>query len=284
MVGFRFLLSWAFSLIESQVDLAELPALFCGALRNSPKLVGDTSRRHSSIPRGNSIDKGAPLAAPESSSILAFPETTIASTQSTIPESRDCDDEDCDLTDPAETEETTPMSYPVPYIQLLGPRKRFRGANSFDVIPNKQIERVNSAMKRSCHSLQVRIDHQSDVSSRPSFFTVSLPSLTSRHLPQDTKLFRVDSVSYDNTNNCDVIGNGALHCAPLLTETKKWHSLEDVPIPAHNRKPQLVSRSPIRGWLFNLFNGGTNIRNSDICLRKAMPAYVDLQPEKESIV
>ncbi|XP_065215796.1 receptor-type guanylate cyclase Gyc76C-like isoform X2 [Planococcus citri] len=244
---------------KREVDLAELPALFCGALRNSPKLVGDTSRRHSSIPRGNSIDKGAPLAAPESSSILAYPELIAA--QSTIPENHhdqdadqeDVDGDDYDTTERTETEDDTPpFAYPVPLIQLLGPRKRVRAANSFDYLPNKRIERVNSAVKRSCHSLQ------------------------------ENKLFRVDSTGYDNTNNCDVIGNGALHCAPLLTETKKWHSLEDVPIPAHNRKTQ--PRGSIRGWFFHLFNGGANIRGSDISLRKAMPAYVDLQPEKESIV
>ncbi|KAG8250716.1 Receptor-type guanylate cyclase Gyc76C, partial [Homalodisca vitripennis] len=39
------------------VDLDELPPLFCRP-RRSPKLMGD--RRHSSVPRGNSIDKGVP--------------------------------------------------------------------------------------------------------------------------------------------------------------------------------------------------------------------------------
>lgn len=142
------------------MDIGELPALFCGQHRNSPKLVGDTSRRHSSIPRGSSTDKGAPLAAPESSSILAFPEANL-----TIPENQDFNysNEDRESTEPAG--HITPISNtsdsasraPAPVLQFLAPlRRRVREANSFDVIPNKQIERVNTIMKRSCHSLQVR--------------------------------------------------------------------------------------------------------------------------------
>ena len=93
----------------------------------------------------------------------------------------------------------------------------------------------------------------------------------------------MENVNYDITNNCDLIGNGSLHCAPLLMETKKWHSLEDVPLQPHNRKSS-VPRGSIRNWLFSILNGNGNYRNSDISLRKAKQPYMDLPSEKESIV
>ena len=87
---------------------------------------------------------------------------------------------------------------------------------------------------------------------------------------------------YEMPNNCEFIGNGSLHyAAPLLMETKKWHSLEDVPVPTQNRKTE---RSPIRHWLYSMLNGNGSYRSSDISLRKAVPAYMDLPSEKESIV
>lgn len=95
---------------------------------------------------------------------------------------------------------------------------------------------------------------------------------------QENKLFCLDNVKYDTTNNCDIVGNGSLHCTPLLSETKKWHSLED------NRKP-LVARGSIRNWFHSLFNGGNNYHSSDISLRKTKPMYIDLPTDKtESMV
>lgn len=144
-----------------QVDLADIPALFCGPHRNSPKLVGDTSRRHSSIPRRNSTDKGAPLAAPESSSILAPPENTF-----TISENQNSTyaDGSGNINEKNAADATTPIfndtnNYNKSLISLPfgGPlRRRFRETDSFDAIPNKQIERMNSITKRSYHSLQAR--------------------------------------------------------------------------------------------------------------------------------
>lgn len=88
----------------------------------------------------------------------------------------------------------------------------------------------------------------------------------------------MDNGKYDTTNNCDIVGNGSLHCTPLLSETKKWHSLED------HRKP-LVARGSIRNWFHSLFNGGNNYHSSDISLRKSKPMYIDLPTDKtESMV
>ena len=95
-------------------------------------------------------------------------------------------------------------------------------------------------------------------------------------------MFCVESAEYEVANNCDFIANGSLHYAPLLMETKKWHSLEDVPVPAQNRKT--IKGPPIRHWLFNMINGNGSYRSSEVSLRKAVPEYMDLPSEKESIV
>lgn len=155
-----------------QIDLTDTPVLFCGPHRNSPKLVGDTSRRHSSIPRGNSTDKGVPLAAQENTNVLCLPENPYSfNTQDRCCDNGFQGDDGCitpELSNSA-TDVTTPMlgvrndryeKLPTPLFPFLGPRRRVREAsNSLDVIPNnKQIERINATTKRSCHSLQVRID------------------------------------------------------------------------------------------------------------------------------
>lgn len=75
------------SVKRREVDLAELPPLFCRP-RRSPKLMGgggDTSRRQSSVPRGNSVDRGAPESFPgplrrfirESRSLDPFPDKRL---------------------------------------------------------------------------------------------------------------------------------------------------------------------------------------------------------------
>jgi len=160
---------------RAQVDLADTPALFCGPHRNSPKLVGDTSRRHSSIPRGNSTDKGIPLAAQENVNTLNLPENSYCCTPDRCYGSGllvEDSGSTPDLSNSA-AEVTTPMlgprddeyeKLPVPLFPFLGPRRRVRDSNqhsnSLDVIPNnKQIERVcTTDVKRSCHSLQVTSD------------------------------------------------------------------------------------------------------------------------------
>lgn len=240
-----------------EVDLADTPALFCGPHRNSPRLVGDNSRRHSNIPRGNSTDRGIPVVS-ESSNALSLSESMCTGVDKDLNE--DTDDGNSSQTHPTE-EQTTPIlenRHPMPEIvpskSFSGSlKRRFRQTFSCDVIPNKQIDRVNSVIKRSCSSLQ------------------------------ENKLFYIENVNYDAINNCDVIGNGELHNMPLLPEKKRCYSLENMRMPTCNRRP-VVPRSSVSRWFHNMMNGGTSYRNSDISLGKTMPLYVDLQQEKESVV
>lgn len=85
----------------------------------------------------------------------------------------------------------------------------------------------------------------------------------------------------EGPNGERVMGNGALVCDPLL-DTKRWHSLEDMPLQNENSK-KIITRSSLRAWLFGLFNN-SGYRNSDASLRKANCNYMDLQADKESIV
>lgn len=85
----------------------------------------------------------------------------------------------------------------------------------------------------------------------------------------------------EGPNGERVMGNGALVCDPLL-DTKRWHSLEDMPLQNENSK-KIITRSSLRAWLFGLFNN-SSYRNSDASLRKANCNYMDLQADKESIV
>lgn len=138
--------------------------MFCGPYRNSPKLVGDTSRRHSSIPRGSSTDKGVPLAAQDNTNVLSLPEDPYS-----VPDKRYGNELVADdaLSNGYSPETTSPMlghrdsdkyevKSPTPFFQFLGPRRRVRETNSLDVIPNnKHVERLNANMKTSCQSLQV---------------------------------------------------------------------------------------------------------------------------------
>lgn len=103
------------------MDLTELPPLFCGSKRHSPKLYGlgeFASRRPSFAPRLNSIDRSTK----DSHSMLQEQRLT-----------------------------------PVPPSLLFSPlRKRMIQSTSMDPFPNKQISRVSSLIKRSCRSLEVK--------------------------------------------------------------------------------------------------------------------------------
>lgn len=103
------------------MDLTELPPLFCGSKRHSPKLYygfGEyASRRPSFAPRGNSIDR------------------SVRDSQTIFNEQR-------------------PSPLPPPLV-LEPLRKRMIHSTSMDPFPNKQISRVSSLIKRSCRSLEV---------------------------------------------------------------------------------------------------------------------------------
>ncbi|XP_050428975.1 receptor-type guanylate cyclase Gyc76C-like isoform X2 [Adelges cooleyi] len=101
------------------VDLTELPPLFCGSRRHSPKIFAGFgeygSRRPSFAPRGNSVDKSAK----DSQSFLL---------------------------------EQRPSPLPPSLREPL--RRRMVQSASMDPFPNKQLSRVSSLIKRSCRSLE----------------------------------------------------------------------------------------------------------------------------------
>lgn len=105
------------------MDLTELPPLFCGPKRYSPKLYATgfgefVSRRPSFILRGSSIDQGA-----KDSQII-----------------------------PQEQQRRSP----IPPSMLEPLRRRIIQSTSMDPFPNKHISRVSSLINRSCRSLEVK--------------------------------------------------------------------------------------------------------------------------------
>lgn len=108
------------------MDLTELPPLFCGPKRHSPKLYAAgfgefVSRRPSFIPRASSIDQGT-----NNSQII-----------------------------PQELRRTSP----IPSSMLEPLRRRIIQSTSMDPFPNKHISRVSSLINRSCRSLEVKINN-----------------------------------------------------------------------------------------------------------------------------
>lgn len=102
------------------MDLNELPPLFSGSGRYSPKLYSGfgeyCSRRPSFAPRGNSIDPSA-----KDSQIIL----------------------------------TEHRPSPLPSLLLEPLRKRIVHSASMDPFPNKHLSKVSSQIKRSCQSLEV---------------------------------------------------------------------------------------------------------------------------------
>lgn len=103
------------------MDLTELPPLFCGSRRHSPKLYAAgfgefASRRPSFAPRGSSIDPSAK-----------------------------------DSHNITQEQQTAPITHTV----LEPLRRRMVPSMSMDPFPNKHISRVSSMIKRSCRSLEV---------------------------------------------------------------------------------------------------------------------------------
>nr|XP_018907598.1 PREDICTED: receptor-type guanylate cyclase Gyc76C-like isoform X1 [Bemisia tabaci] len=129
---------------------------------------------------------------------------------------------------------------PQPTNQL---RQRISESYSMDPLPDKQLDSQSvSLIQRSCRSLQESQSHCLE--------------------------------------NCGAVLNGTLHSVPLLTEQKRWHSLEDIQV---KRNSKLISIGSLRSrWFFKFFNNAS-YRNSDVSLRKTA-GYTDLQLERESIV
>lgn len=285
---------------KREVDLAELPPLFCRP-RRSPKLNADSrqasicggSRRQSSVPRGTGgtdaqdstsslhnsspATRGGRLRVPASPPPPADTPTSVAS-RTTLD---------------ASAAESTSMEH------LTPPRHRrvIRESRSLDPFPdghtNPSSRLTLHIPKRSSHSLE------NCVGSSGGKFPASIDSrhlINNNHPNGDILPARGDISAEDvrapllgnDINNFHIVQQEAF---PDFRPAKRWHSLEEVPgsdsavVMAEGGKKAALARGSLRSWLADLFSGN-GLRANDASLRKGIHGhgYGDLQSEKESIV
>lgn len=275
---------------KREVDLAELPPLFCRP-RKSPNLnsrqaslcggFGAGSRRQSSVPRGTGTDaetaSSVNVPAPESNTSLRVLKRLVDRSPLSLP-----DPSASKLTldvGALENLESSASSVPLPFVDCP-----LKCSKSLDPFPNKKrLESCVSKSKLPNHSRSL------ENCTKQTFLPLvnnNIPNGTvtggegSRDdaeapLLPPTEVARI--VRYRKRNNSDEFPE---------TAPKRWHSLEEVlepdPEPSPAAKKSSKTRSSIR-WLVGLLHGN-GLRTSDASLRKAVHAYSDLQADRQSIV
>lgn len=279
-----------------EVDLAELPPLFCRP-RRSPKLNPDSrqpsvcggfggmhSRRHSSVPRDpggskltiNTAFGSQIIEAPEETRRTVRPRRVLSSIASSSDE----------------------------HNKSQGMLNRIRESKSLDPLPvgknNKAIDLIDKFLKgpnRSTRSLEncdkcgeIQIiaipDDKLMNNNFPNGNLVNIP-------PDNTSSYKEDAqVPLLNATQNPVIvrrrGGSAVDDIPESDVSKRWRSLEAVPTSCDQlsdiQNKKTVPRNSIKNWLVGLFNGN-GLKSSNTSLRKGvLNEYNNLQPEKESIV
>ncbi|KAK4875863.1 hypothetical protein RN001_012285 [Aquatica leii] len=309
-----------------EVDLEEFPPLFCRP-RKSPKLNSDSrqasicgnmgvfsginSRRHSSVPRGTSMEvesnstvyNSSPLPSRHlynklNKHILQVPDvdsnTTVNST----------------FGSQIEEKETKKSIRPRRVLSSIASSSddhksmtmlnKIRESKSLDALPvvktrdKGMSQQLLQLLKPNTKSLE-NCDKCGG-----NFKIIAIPDnkFVNNNFPNGNviNLKRKDSTTEDveepllqqNVGNPTIIhrrkiGNGTDDDDDHIL--KKWKSLETVPGSEDIiNKKNLTPRPSIRSWIVGLFNGN-RIRSSDSSLRKGvLPEYNNLQTEKESIV
>ncbi|KAF5298140.1 hypothetical protein FQA39_LY02564 [Lamprigera yunnana] len=308
-----------------EVNLGELPPLFCRP-RKSPKLNSDSrqasicgnvgafsginSRRHSSVPRGTSMEvdsnstvhNSSPLPSRHlynklSRHILQVPDvdssTTVNSTfgsQIEEKESKRILRPRCVLSSIASSSDDHKS------VTVLN---KIRESKSLDALPLvKNREKVMSQqllqlLKQNTKSLEncdkcggnfkiIAIpDNRFTNNNFPNGNVVNLKC--SDRTVEDVEQPLLHQIVSPTIIHRRKIGNGMDDEDEHML--KKWKSLETVPGSEDIiNKKNLTPRPSIRSWIVGLFNG-SRIRSSDSSLRKGvLPEYNNLQTEKESIV
>lgn len=278
---------------KREVDLAELPPLFCRP-RKSPNLnsrqaslcgafgvFGAGSRRQSSVPRGAGGDA-------ETSSSVNFPPPESSSSLRVL--RRLVDRSPLSLPDPSaskltldvgalENLETPSASVPLPFVECP-----LKCSKSLDPFPDKKrLESSVSKLKLPNHSRSL------ENCTKQTF----LP-LVNNNIPNgivgggEGNQDDAEAPLLPSSDSARIVRNRKRHGSDEFPETapKRWHSLEEVlephPEPSPVSKKSSKTRSSIR-WLVGLLHGN-GLRTSDASLRKAVHAYSDLQADRQSIV
>ncbi|KAB0795504.1 hypothetical protein PPYR_12343 [Photinus pyralis] len=306
-----------------EVDLGELPPLFCRP-RRSPKLNNDSrqasvcgnmgvfsglnSRRHSSVPRGTSMEvessstvhNNSPLPSRHllnklAKHILQVPSTTSVNSAF----GPECDDQEPKKAARPRRILSSIASSSDDHKSLTMLNK-IRESKSLDSLPVvKPHERAISQQLLQLLKPNTRSLENCDKCGNFKIIAIPDDKLVNNNFPNGN----IVNMKPDDRRAKDDVEEPLLqHTAPSIIHrrkigngtdedneytSKKWKSLETVPgsedYSVINNK-NLTPRPSIRSWIVGLFNGN-RIRSSDSSLRKAvLPEYNNLQMEKESIV
>ncbi|KAJ8981638.1 hypothetical protein NQ317_000866 [Molorchus minor] len=314
---------------KREYDLTDLPPLFCRP-RRSPKLCADSrqasvcggfggmhSRRHSSVPRGTSIEVES---------------TSTIQNMSPVPNRYHLkvNRHNLHVPDPVGSKLTINTAFGSQIMEVsqetrrsVRPRRilssiasssdeynksqgmlnRMRESKSLDPLPigkHKAIELIDKFLKaptRSARSLE-NCDKCGDI----QIIAIPDDKLMNNNFPNGNLV----NITLDETNNYmeDVQvpllnanqnpaiirrrGGSAVDDIPESDFSKRWRSLETVPASCdqlsdlQTKKP--VPRNSLKNWLVGLFSGN-GLKSSNASLRRGvLNEYNNLQPEKESIV
>lgn len=318
-----------------EVDLGELPPLFCRP-RKSPKLNtesrqasfcgpisgfgGMNSRRHSSVPRGTSIEVESTSTVHNSSPLtnrhthnkinrhmLNVPESGSKLTVNTAFGSQVIDPNDLENRRGLRPRRvlSSIASSSDEHNKSQGMLNKIRESKSLDPLPlvkSKQLELPNKflqTIKRSTKSLEncekcgdIRIiavpDNRLINNNFPNGNVVNITTEDNISLIEDAEVPLLSK----NPNPMVVHRRRRGSDGEDLTEeqsTKRWRSLESVPAACDQLSDDLqnkknIPRHSIRSWIVGLFNGN-GLKSSSTSLRKGvLNEYNNLQAEKESIV
>lgn len=275
---------------KREVDLAELPPLFCRP-RKSPNLnsrqaslcggFGAGSRRQSSVPRGVGGDaetaSSVNVPPPDSSSSLRVLRRLVDRSPLSLP-----DPSASKLTldvGALENPEAPSRSVPFPFVECP-----LKCSKSLDPFPDKK--RLESGVSES------ELPHHSR--SLENCTKQTFLPLVNNNVPNgivgggDGNPDDAEAPLLPSPDPAKMVRNRKRRDSDGYPETapKRWHSLEEVlepdPEPSPVSKKSSKTRSSIR-WLVGLLHGN-GLRTSDASLRKAVHAYSDLQADRQSIV
>ncbi|XP_060527636.1 receptor-type guanylate cyclase Gyc76C-like isoform X2 [Cylas formicarius] len=321
---------------KREVDLTELPPLFCRP-RRSPKLTNESrqasfcggfmmaaaNRRHSSVPRGASVDVDS------SSTLERYSPTVHRNLLRVTKQSLYVPSSDSKLTlnsaFGSQTIEAPPETAPAPaprHKRVLssiassseepcrgaGPVGLVREAKSLDALPrqNRQFDLIDSFLRggrrRSARSLE---NCHRYPGGGIQIIAIPTDKLANNNFPNGNLASIVDEVTFPEDAQVPLLNPQRARDAPAVvvrrrggaelddpdTERhKRWHSLDPIP---QARRPapdgddkKLNSKNTFRNWLIGLFSGN-GFKSSRTSLKKNVLAdynNLSLKSEKESIV
>ncbi|CAG9865362.1 unnamed protein product [Phyllotreta striolata] len=309
-----------------EVDLGELPPLFCRP-RRSPKLTSESrnasvtgfgmySRRHSSVPRGTSVEveststiQNSPVPA-QNQRLTRNTLTVPDSVGSKLTINTAFGSQLIEVSEDHRKPRTRRMLSSIAsscdeHQKSQGMLNKIRESKSLDPLPffkgNKPSELMekflNGGRKSTrslescdkCGEIQI-IALPEDKMTNNNFANGNLmafPQDNIHHYVEDVQAPLLSALSH-NVGNIRRRGGSAVDDLPESEFSKKWRSLEAVSTSCGQLSDvpskKSVSKSALKSWLVSLFSGN-GFKSSSTSLRKGnLNEYNNLQVEKESIV